>query len=285
MKLLDKMLVVAVGITAIALCATAQPSSSWTINGWGADNDSTGFTITDNGNGSFTASGSPISGDIRAALPSGPITIESSSAWGTIYNVVISGSFTVTSGSMSGNQFRIGLLNYPSLGTMSNGVWSVGSAASGYWYGPATASNPGEIVVQHDTENPWYTSTGAYDLGPIGVSAGQIDGSGGASYDFSISLTWRHNSEAMIGNYSLQGDNNPVYSASGSFWSFNSDYWCPTSFNAIAIYGNSSDTAFQSGITFSGLTETISQVPEPSSLTLIGMGALAGAFALQRRKS
>src|SRR5580698_4670527 len=101
-------------LSAFASWGAAQ-SQAQSVTGWGADNGAvSGVTITDLGSGNFNASGTPSgNADMRADLPSA-VTLT------TGQSLELSGTLSWTGGSMGGGVFRIGILDYASLGTLSS---------------------------------------------------------------------------------------------------------------------------------------------------------------------
>lgn len=258
-----------------------QAQAQQTISGWGADSGSvSGVTITDNGNGNFVASGTPsANADMRADLPTAETLAVDQS-------LELSGTLSWTSGSMGGGVFRIGILDFSSLGTLSSGVWSVtASGPTGYWWGLPTGgsgvSNPGggEITGKPASAgNAWYSGTSGYSVPGTGNNNSSDMTPG--NYDFSLTLMNFGNevnvSYSMVkigGGYSEVGS---VNDTTGNV---------PLSFNAVGFFANSSDTAFASpGVSFGDITETYT-VPEPASMALLGLGGILGAVVLRRRKA
>jgi hypothetical protein len=259
----------------LALAASGVQAQQ-TISGWGADSGAvSGVSLTDNGNGNFVASGTPSgNADFRADLPSA-VTLTAGET------LTLSGSMTITSGSMGGGVFRIGLLDYSSLGTLGSGQWSTSTTATGYWWGLPTGgsgvSNPGggEITGKPASAgNAWFSGTGGYSVpgtgnnNPNSLTAG--------TYNFSLAL--KDNGTSMSVAYSMIGGS---YSETGTV--SDSTMTVPLSFNAAGFFANGSDTAFASpGVSFGSVSETISTVPEPGTIALGITGAAALLF--RRRK-
>jgi hypothetical protein len=274
MKTLMRTLAVLGGMVSLTFCGTGH-AQTWTVNGWGYDSGSgpSGTTLNDTGSGgNISLTGTPSGNtDIRADLPGGSVTL------GVGQTLTFSGTFSIASGSMGGGVFRIGILDYASLGTLSGNTWSASATAPGYWYGPSTGgtqqANPGggsDIVRKSSAAgNAWYSGTGGAAVGTTPAIANHIDASGSATYTFSLSLL--DTAGGMDVSYSLLGNNSPAYSASGTV--LDSSGTVPTTFNGVGFFANGSDSAFAGGVTFTGLTETV-VVPEPSPAALVAGGLL-----------
>jgi len=247
---------------AVALGGTAQGQ---TINGWGADNgDVGGTTISDLGGGSFTWATTPTgSATSRAALPT-------LAALGIGDSLSFSGSFVFSTGSMGGGGFRIGISDYASLGTLSAGSWSTGPNATGYFWGlpagGAGVTNPGggEISAHHTGGggSGWFSGNGGGVSipGSLNNNASNITPN---TYTFSLTLT-RTGASAESIAYNVTSAS---YTESGTVTDSSATEFA---YNGVGFFANTSDTALGSTVTFSGLTETLTQVPEPSTLGLMG---------------
>ncbi|MGP8199229.1 MAG: hypothetical protein ACLQU4_06990 [Limisphaerales bacterium] len=275
MKRIDK---TSFWVAALALSVAGGVQAQQTISGWGADNgEVSGVSITDNGGGNFTASGTPTgNADMRADLPTA-VTLSAGES------LTLSGSLTWSTGSMGGGVFRIGIIDFSSPGTLSSGVWSVGPTATGYWWGLPTGgsgvSNPGggEITGKPASAgNAWLSGTGGYAVPGTGNnnSADMTPG----SYNFSLSLL-DQGSSVQIG-YSMVKTGSG-YTETGTV--VDNVATVPLSFNAVGFFANGSDSAFASpGVSFGDISETIAEVPEPSTIALGVMGACS---LLLRRRS
>jgi hypothetical protein len=126
----------------------------------------------------------------------------------------------------------------------------------------------------------WYGGAGGAGVGSTPANANYIDASGTPTYNFSLSL--KDTASGMEIIYSLQGDNSPAYTASGTV--LDSSGTMPLTFDAVGFYADSFDTAFGGGVSFSGLTETYSPVPEPATMALFGFGSLVSIMLIRRRK-
>jgi hypothetical protein len=252
-------------LAAIGLSQSLQAQQ--TISGWGADSgDVGGVTITDNGSGNFVASGLPTgNADWRANLPT-PIT-----GLAVGQSVTVSGTLAWTAGYMAAGLFRIGLIEYPSLGTLSVGVWSVApSPTTCYWWGLPTGGGgvsgtiSSEIVAK--TGGTWFSGNGGgYAVGGANNNASDMTP---PSYTFSFTV---QNNGGTVGiNYSMVKTGSG-YTETGSVLDTNGTV--PLNFNAIGFFANASDTAFTSpGVTFGSITETISNNPG-----IIVLGSFQGA--------
>jgi hypothetical protein len=275
MKTYLRTLSLSIGILTLAATSQAQ-----TITGWGLESGtSSGGVLTDNGSGNINITGvSSGNTSVRAALPTAlTLTLGQS--------VTFSGGFNFTTGSMGAGLLRLGILDYASLGTLTAGTWSTGATAAGYGYWPSAAStalgNPsgGVDLVGKPTSagNAWLSGTGGYAISGATANAGNIT-SGTYLFSFTVADT----AGGIQLSYSLQGSGGSSYSASGSY--IDSTATTPLTFNAVGIDDNSGDSAFASpGVNFTSMTET-TVVPEPASMTLLGLGALVGTFVIRRKK-
>ena len=259
-------------LAAIGLSQSVQAQQ--TISGWGADSgEAANLTITDNGSGNFVVTTSSSSNapsgnaDMRANLPT-PIT-----GLAVGQSVTVSGTLAWTAGYMGGGVFRIGIIDFASLGTLSSGVWSVGPTATGYWWGLPTGGggvgNPagGEITAKPASAgNAWLSGTGGYAV----PGTGNDNASDMTPPSYTFSFTVQNNGGTVGINYSMVKTGSG-YTETGSVLDTNAIV--PLNFNAIGFFANGSDTAFESpGVTFGSITETISNNPG-----IIVLGTFQGA--------
>jgi hypothetical protein len=269
----------AVAGSIISFVATAHAA---TVNGWGNSSDAvSGTTIADSGSGgNFTVSGTPTgNADWRAALPS-TLSLNVGDS------VTLSGSLSwATSGAMGGGGFRIGLLDFGAPGTLTGTTWNTTSADSGvtgYWWGLPTGgtgvSNPGggEITRKPTgSANAWFSGTGGTSVSGTGNNnAGNMTPN---TYNFSLTLS-RTGSGVDL-SYSMVGGS---YSEIGSV--SDTAGTVPLTFDTLGFFANTADNSFGApgGVSFNNVDVTLTQVPEPSSLALAGIG-VAGLLIYRRR--
>lgn len=186
---------------------------------------------------------------------------------------------------MGGGGLRIGISDYASLGTLTGNLWSTGPNATGYFWGLPTGgagvSNPGggEVTAHHagGGTSGWFSGNGG------GVSIAGTGNNNPANmtpntYTFSLTLT-RTAASAISIAYNMASAG---YNESGTVTDSAATEFA---YNGVGFFANSSDTALASpGVTFSSLTETVTTVPEPGTVTLMGLGTLVGTMFIRRKK-
>jgi PEP-CTERM motif len=280
MKMNFKTLALCGGMLAFGAAAQAQTA----ITGWGLDSaNAGGWTLTDNGSGNFTVGGTAVpTGNTIWFATFTPVTLSVGQT------LEYTGSLTFSSGNLAGGLFRIGAVNYTTPGTLSGGVWTgANDSASGYMLGIPTGgagiggANPSE-VTGHNGGGSWVSSNNGYSV-PGGANNNAANATA-STYVFNLQYTLTTATEMTI-NYSFSDTGaGGSYSETGTATDNggNGGSVATGTFNALGFFVNGSDSA--TSYTFNGVSEQVTVVPEPTSMALLGLGALVGAFGLRRKK-
>jgi hypothetical protein len=194
--------------------------------------------------------------------------------------ITFSGLLTFTAGSDGNQQFRFGIYNSngANTGTLGGGTWSGATPTGwlGYMVEPGSYGGNTTQLVERNNPNTgnWFSGTGA-------TTDQQITGTGGANagtYAFNLTLTLASASEMDI-SYFFDQTSGGTYATGGSYADMTPSV---TSFNAVGFLMNASVGGGTTPFTFNDVDVTLASVPEPATLSMIGLGL--GALLMVRRR-
>jgi hypothetical protein len=198
-------------------------------------------------------------------------------------------SFQGGTGALAGGLFRWGIEDTSSLGTLTSGSWSGSGAANGYMWGLPTSgtgisgSFPTEITGH--TGGAWYSSNNGYEVSTTSGGGNNNPSPADANtYDFTLEYTLTSANVMTISGTFSDLANAGSYSETG-VWTDNggnSGTVASDTFNSLGFF-NSSTGSDVDGFDFSDVTVETIAVPEPVTLALFGLGALASVFIVCRR--
>jgi hypothetical protein len=290
MNKISKILALTTGAAVIALCTTAQAQTA--VTGWGMlTGNAGGWTMNDLGSGSFdvgNGSAAPTGNTVWMAQFT-PITL----TVGESIELTGSFSFQGGTGSLGGANFRWGIDDLTGLGTLSSGTWSGSGTGKGYmWAIPTGGAGIGggapTEVTGHNGGGAWYSSNGgAYTT--TTTSGGGNDNPSDAvanTYDFTLEYTLTSANVMTISGLFSDTSNAGSYSESGVWTDSGGDSGTVASdvFNTAGFFVSNSGTTAD-GFDFSDVDVQTIAAPEPATLALCGLGGLASAYFVRRRKA